>query len=210
MWLGKGLLFKGELALLGGGATTSPLGYLDFLFRISLLHTDSSLVECLTPGKTLTGSVARVCVESLYRSPAVPQVLGVRRSSGGTCACGVMTSPTVVHSAACRWGEPWFTASGYEMDHLIFSILMARKLISIRQFFFSSCFIVSNIYLLSSLCASFWLNTSSILSHLILGRTERAKYSIYRKWVFPHWSSEQVRAGCNSSPQPLLLWPQPD
>lgn len=78
MWLMKSLLFKDELALLGGGAVTFALGYLDFLLRISLLHSNGSLVECLIPGKTLTGLVARVFVESFYRPPAAPQILGVR------------------------------------------------------------------------------------------------------------------------------------
>lgn len=37
----------------------------------SLLHTDISLVECLSPGRSLIQTVARGFVEFLHRSPAV-------------------------------------------------------------------------------------------------------------------------------------------
>ncbi|ERE92362.1 suppressor of cytokine signaling 2-like protein [Cricetulus griseus] len=43
----------------------------EYKFQDSLLHTDISLVECLSPGRSLIQTVARGFVEFLHRSPAV-------------------------------------------------------------------------------------------------------------------------------------------
>lgn len=112
------------------------------------MHTDSSLVECLTPGETLTGSVARGFVESPSRSPAIPQSEEVV-----TCAVELGQAPQYCIQWPAGGGRPGLTASG--VKQITLSSDSDGKEGDKHQgvgFFF---FIVFNIYLLSSLCASF-------------------------------------------------------